>query len=88
MQIAHRGRYIIMQHHLLNRQQITAILNHERGGSVPEKDISTVRPHDACFLSVIKGTINQGKPHEIKQYYQFLEREGDNHEGNQSRSGS
>jgi quercetin dioxygenase-like cupin family protein len=42
--------------------------------------MSTTRPHDACFLFVIKGIINQGKPHEIKQYYQFLEREGDNQE--------
>jgi hypothetical protein len=27
MQVAHRGRYVIVPHHLLNGQQIAAILN-------------------------------------------------------------
>jgi len=52
MQIAHRGLYVVVAHHLLDGQQIAAVLDHQRSWSVPEKDMCAARLPDASLCGV------------------------------------
>jgi len=36
VQVSHRGLYVVVPHHLLDSQQIAAILNHKGGWCMPE----------------------------------------------------
>jgi len=39
MQVSHCSLYVIVPHHLLDGQEIAAILDHQRCGSMPEENM-------------------------------------------------
>ena len=53
MQIAHRGLYVIVPHYLLDGQEITAILDHQRCWNLPEENMCAARLTDARLLLVV-----------------------------------